>query len=80
MDVITISSTVLFSVALLLAYRRGISDGIRLSEGKPVEPVHSPAAAVREYKEKKEVKAGQGLIDEGIQNIFRYDPQEPQVK
>ena len=76
MDIITIISTICFSVCLLWAYRRGISDGVRLSEGKAIEPIRSPVAVVQEYKEKKETEAQQDLINEGIANIFEYDPQK----
>jgi len=80
MDIITIISTIGFSVCLLWAYRRGISDGVRLSEGKPIEAIRSPVAVVQEYKEKKETEAAQDLINEGISNIFSYDPQKTQPK
>lgn len=76
MDIITIASIIGFSVCLLWAYRRGISDGVRLGEGKAIEPIRSPVAVVQEYKENKEVKKQQDLINEGISNIFSYDPQK----
>ncbi len=70
---IALIATLCFSACLLYTYRRGVSDGIRLSDGKPIEPVRSPVAVVQEYKESKEVKKQQDLINEGISNIFSYD-------
>jgi hypothetical protein len=67
---------IIFSILLLWSYRRGIADGIRLSDGKAIEPIRSPVAVVQEYKENKEVKKQQDLINEGISNIFSYDPQK----
>jgi hypothetical protein len=74
--IISLIATLCFSACLLCAYRRGISDGIRLSDGKAIEPIRSPVAVVQEYKENKEVKKQQDLINEGISNIFSYDPQK----
>jgi hypothetical protein len=51
-----------------------------LSEGKAIEPIRSPVAVVQEYKERKETEAQQDLINEGIANIFEYDPQKTQPK
>jgi len=76
MDIITIISIAGFSVCLLGAYRRGISDGARLAGGQLPEPVRSPAAVVQEHKEKKKTEAAQDLINAGVNNIFSYDPQK----
>ena len=64
---------IIFSILLLASYRRGISDGIRLSDGKAIEPIRSPVAVVQEHKENKAVKAEQDLVNEGLTNIFSYD-------
>jgi hypothetical protein len=77
--IITILTAILLSAIILASYRRGISDGVRLSEGKAIEPIRSPVAVVQEYKEQKEVKAAQDEYNIGLSNILAYDPQKKVV-
>jgi hypothetical protein len=74
----TILTAIALSASLLYAYRRGVMDGVRLSEGKPIEPVRSPVAVVQEYVEEKKVKVEQDKFNQGMANIFSYDPQKAQ--
>lgn len=59
------------------AYRRGIQDGITLSEGKTPPPIKTPIQAVVERVERRkgEVKSQheQDKISQGLMNILSYD-------
>lgn len=64
------------------AYRRGLKDGLALNQGKPIEPIQNPVVAFTEYREqkaeKKEVKAANDSLTEGLANLMSYngDPQK----
>lgn len=61
----------------LWAYRRGLKDGLALNQGKPIEPIQNPVTAFVEYREqrqeKKEVKASNDALSEGLANLMSYD-------
>ena len=68
-----------------MSYRRGLQDGLAVSQGKPLEPFKGPIKAIQEHKEQKIIKEKQEVIKEiqdkqrkGILNILAYDgrPQE----
>ncbi len=67
----------------LWAYRKGLTDGLKLNQGKPIEPIQNPVVAYTEYREqraeKKEVKAANDTLSEGLANLMSYDG-SPQKK
>lgn len=63
----------------LLAYRRGLQDGLNVQQGKPVEPLKTPVQVVKEYRQAKEEQKKTDVILEGLANILAYDG-EPQAK
>lgn len=67
-----------FFVVPLLAYRRGLKDGLNIQQGKQPEPIKSPVQHIRDRKEQKEAEKEQDMMMEGLQNILSYDgePQE----
>jgi hypothetical protein len=62
-----------FFLIPLMAYRKGIQDGLDVGKGKSLEPIKGPIAAIQEHKEIKTTKAQEDKIAEGIANIFSYD-------
>lgn len=73
---------VCFFFVPIWCYRRGLKDGLALTQGKPIEPIQNPIQAVTEYRERKveqkEAKAVNDSISEGMANIMSYtgDPQK----
>jgi hypothetical protein len=61
-----------------MSYRRGLQDGIAISQGKPLEPFKGPIKVIQEHKEQKIIKEKQDKQRQGILNILAYDgrPQE----
>lgn len=75
---------VCFFFVPLWAYRRGIKDGLALSQGKAPEPIQNPIQAVTEYRErkveKKENKVAEDKLAEGLANLLSYDGTEQKVR
>lgn len=57
----------------LWAYRRGLKDGLALNQGKQPEPIKSPVAAVRDYKQAKVEKKQNDQLTEGLINLLNYN-------
>lgn len=59
------------------AYRRGLQDGLKLNQGKPIEPIQNPVKSFVEYREKvadkKETKEANSTLISGFNNIMSYD-------
>ena len=68
----------------LWAYRRGIKDGLALSQGKAPEPIKTPVQTYTEHVERKveqkEAKAVNDSLSEGFANIMNYDGNPQKVK
>jgi len=65
------------------AYRRGLKDGLALNQGKTIEPIKTPVAVVQKHVEertqKKEAKAAEDAMAQGLANLMAYDG-SPQAK
>ncbi len=56
------------------AYRRGIQDGLALSQGKAPEPIATPLQAFERVTSKAQTQTTeQDLFIEGFQNLMSYD-------
>lgn len=66
-------AVLLFSFLLLWAYRRGLKDGLRLKDNKPLEPIKTPVKVVSEAREAKQAKADSDKITQGLVNILNFD-------
>ncbi|GKX27854.1 hypothetical protein SH1V18_03340 [Vallitalea longa] len=45
-----------FCIVPLLAYRKGLKDGLAIKQNEPITPlIKNPVKAVKEYKEEKEI-------------------------
>ena len=68
---------VCFFIVPLWAYRRGLKDGLALSQGKPIEPIQNPLQAVVSHverkQEQKEAKIAEDKLAEGLSNLMSYD-------
>jgi len=62
----------------LMAYRRGLQDGLAVGQGKTPEPLKGPLQVAKEYKEQRQVKQDQDKFRDGLANLLAYDgsPQE----
>jgi len=67
----------------LWAYRRGLKDGLALNQGKTIEPIKTPVEVVQKHVEertqKKEAKAAEDAMAQGLANLMAYDG-SPQAK
>lgn len=61
----------------LWAYRKGLNDGLALNQGKPIEPIQNPITAIVKHveavAEKKEIKANNDYVAQGVANLMSYD-------
>lgn len=57
-------------------YRRGIKDGLSLSQGKQPEPLKTPVQAFKQARQAKVIKQEQDKLMQGLQNILSYDGTE----
>ena len=55
------------------AYRRGIKDGLALRDNKPIEPIKTPVAVIREHTETKEASEVEKVQAQFMTNLFGYD-------
>ena len=67
------AAVVLFSFLLLWAYRRGLKDGLRLKDDKPLEPIKTPVKVVSEARDAKQAKADSDKVTQGLINILNFD-------
>lgn len=73
-SVLSVILGICFFIVPLWAYRRGLKDGLALSEGaKTVEPIPTPFQVVEKRREVKAVRAEADRFLEGMNNIFSYD-------
>ena len=71
--IIGIVTAVLFSCLFLWAYRRGLKDGLALKDNKPIEPIKTPVAVIKEVTEAKEIKEAEQTEAQFMTNLFGYD-------
>lgn len=61
-------------------YRRGLKDGLALTQGKPIEPIQNPVQAVVSHverkQEQKEAKTVEDKLSIGLANLMSYDGTE----
>lgn len=72
-SIIGIVTAVLFSCLFLWSYRRGLKDGLALKDNKPIEPIKSPVAVIKEHAEAKEAKEEEDIQSKFMENLFGYD-------
>jgi len=62
----------------LMAYRRGLQDGLAVGQGKTPVPIKGPIKAMQEHREAKQTKQEQDKFRDGLANLLAYDgtPQE----
>ncbi|MDD5486884.1 MAG: hypothetical protein PHW65_04960 [Dehalococcoidales bacterium] len=67
----------------LWAYRKGLKDGLSITQGKPVMPLLpnlNPAKALQEHKQAKIDQAQQDLFMQGLTNIMAFDGKAQKVE
>jgi hypothetical protein len=58
-----------FFIVPFLAYRKGLKDGLNITQGKPIEPI-KPIQMIKEQFTKHEPNE---IVSQGISNIMSYD-------
>ena len=69
----------------LWCYRRGLNDGLTLSQGKAIDPIQSPVKTVLKNininTQAKDAKKSEDLLSIGLSNLMSYDGSpQPQPK
>ena len=67
---------IIYVVAFLTsfwAYRRGIKDGMALSNNKPIEPIKTPVSVINEAVQTREISKADNLQAQYMDNLFGYD-------
>ncbi len=62
-----------FFIIPLWAYRKGLKDGLNVTQGRAIEPIKTPLKLIEQHKEAKVTKAENDRIAQGLANLFAYD-------
>lgn len=62
-----------FFIVPLWAYRRGLKDGLAISNNRTIEPIKTPAQVIREEVQRTEDKKDTDQFIQGLNNLLSYD-------
>lgn len=69
-----------FFIVPVWAYRKGLKDGLAVSQGRAIEPIKNPVQVVQENRAARHTKAEQDRFREGLNNLLSYDGSPQEVK
>lgn len=62
-----------FFIVPLWAYRRGLKDGLAISNNRTIEPIKTPMQVIREEVQRTEDKKDTDQFIQGLNNLLSYD-------
>lgn len=66
-----------FFIIPVWAYRKGLKDGLSVNSGKDIEPIRTPVAVIKDYKQAIENEKQTDILMEGFSNLMAYDGEVP---
>lgn len=78
-----ILSTVLglsFFIVPVFFYRKGLQDGLNISQGKPIQQITNPITAVNNLINERKTKQDVNEFIEGFNNMMMYNGKPQEVK